>query len=43
MARDAITFIRAMGFDQVDLFGFSMGGMVKRKRSSRWRLNWYAA
>jgi pimeloyl-ACP methyl ester carboxylesterase len=28
MARDAITFIRALGFDQVDLFGFSMGGMI---------------
>src|SRR5213082_712330 len=28
MAKDAITFIRALGFDQVDLFGFSMGGMI---------------
>ena len=28
MARDAITFIKAMGFEQVDLFGFSMGGMI---------------
>lgn len=28
MARDAIAFIRAMGFEQVDLLGFSMGGMV---------------
>jgi len=28
MARDAITFIKAMRFDQVDLFGFSMGGMI---------------
>jgi pimeloyl-ACP methyl ester carboxylesterase len=28
MARDAMTFIRALGFDQVDLFGFSMGGMI---------------
>jgi pimeloyl-ACP methyl ester carboxylesterase len=28
MARDAVTFIRALGFDQVDLFGFSMGGMI---------------
>jgi pimeloyl-ACP methyl ester carboxylesterase len=28
MATDAVTFIRALGFDQVDLFGFSMGGMV---------------
>jgi pimeloyl-ACP methyl ester carboxylesterase len=28
MADDAITFIKAMGLKQVDLFGFSMGGMV---------------
>jgi pimeloyl-ACP methyl ester carboxylesterase len=28
MARDAVTFIRALGFDEVDLFGFSMGGMI---------------
>jgi pimeloyl-ACP methyl ester carboxylesterase len=28
MARDAVTFIRALGFDQVNLFGFSMGGMI---------------
>src|SRR5690348_6137487 len=28
MARDAVTFIRALGYDQVDLFGFSMGGMI---------------
>ena len=28
MARDAVTCIRALGFDQVDLFGFSMGGMI---------------
>ena len=28
MARDAVTFIRAIGLDQVDLFGFSMGGMI---------------
>jgi pimeloyl-ACP methyl ester carboxylesterase len=28
MARDAVTFIRALAFDQVDLFGFSMGGMI---------------
>jgi pimeloyl-ACP methyl ester carboxylesterase len=28
MASDAITFIRALGFDQVDLFGFSLGGMI---------------
>ena len=30
MARDAVTFIRALGLDQVDLFGFSMGGMIAR-------------
>ena len=30
MARDAITFIRALGFDQVDLLGFSLGGMVSQ-------------
>jgi pimeloyl-ACP methyl ester carboxylesterase len=28
MARDAVAFIHALGFDRVDLFGFSMGGMV---------------
>jgi pimeloyl-ACP methyl ester carboxylesterase len=28
MASDAIGFIRALGFAQVDLFGFSMGGMI---------------
>ena len=28
MATDAVSFIRALGFDQVDLFGFSMGGMI---------------
>lgn len=28
MARDAIAFIRALGHDQVDLFGFSLGGFV---------------
>jgi pimeloyl-ACP methyl ester carboxylesterase len=31
MAKDAITFIRAMGFEQVDLFGFSMGGMIAQE------------
>lgn len=30
MARDAIAFIRAMGFKQVDLLGFSLGGMVSQ-------------
>ena len=28
MAGDTMTFIRALGFDQVDLFGLSMGGMI---------------
>ncbi|MDC6282733.1 alpha/beta hydrolase [Pandoraea sp. XJJ-1] len=31
MADDAITFIKAMGFEQVDLFGFSMGGMIAQE------------
>jgi pimeloyl-ACP methyl ester carboxylesterase len=28
MARDAVAFVRALGFDQVDLLGFSLGGFV---------------
>jgi len=28
MAKDAVTFIRALGLTQVDLLGFSMGGMI---------------
>lgn len=28
MAVDAVTFIRALGFEKVDLLGFSMGGMI---------------
>src|SRR5215203_2338307 len=28
MASDAVTFIRALDLDRVDLFGFSMGGMI---------------
>jgi pimeloyl-ACP methyl ester carboxylesterase len=28
MASDAVTFIRALGLNQVDLLGFSMGGMI---------------
>lgn len=28
MAEDAVTFITALGFDQVDIFSFSLGGMV---------------
>lgn len=31
MADDAVRFIRAKGFKQVDLFGFSMGGMVAQE------------
>jgi len=31
MARDAITFIRGMNLDPVDLFGFSMGGMIAQE------------
>ncbi|SFH61622.1 Pimeloyl-ACP methyl ester carboxylesterase [Collimonas sp. OK307] len=31
MADDATTFIKAMGFNQVDLFGFSMGGMISQE------------
>ena len=30
MARDAIAFIRALGFKQVDLFGFSLGGFISQ-------------
>ena len=28
MANDAVAFIRALGFEKVDLLGFSMGGMI---------------
>ena len=31
MADDAITFIKAMGLQQVDLLGFSMGGMIAQE------------
>jgi len=31
MADDAITFIEAKGFSKVDLFGFSMGGMISQE------------
>ena len=30
MARDTVAFIRALGFDQVDLLGFSMGGFISQ-------------
>jgi pimeloyl-ACP methyl ester carboxylesterase len=35
MARDAVTFIRALGFERVDLFGFSMGGMIAQVIAQR--------
>jgi pimeloyl-ACP methyl ester carboxylesterase len=28
MANDAVTFIRALGFEHVDILGFSLGGMI---------------
>jgi pimeloyl-ACP methyl ester carboxylesterase len=31
MARDAIAFVRALGFDRVDLLGFSLGGFVAQE------------
>mgnify|MGYP003604501795 CR=1 FL=1 len=31
MADDAISFIKAKGYTQVDLFGFSMGGMIAQE------------
>src|SRR3954453_19512323 len=31
MAADAVTFIRALGLKQVDLLGFSMGGMIAQR------------
>lgn len=31
MADDAITFIKAKGLEQVDLLGFSMGGMIAQE------------
>jgi len=30
MAKDAVAFIRALGLTQVDLLGFSMGGMISQ-------------
>jgi pimeloyl-ACP methyl ester carboxylesterase len=35
MADDAITFIKGKNLKQVDLFGFSMGGMIAQKSCSR--------
>jgi pimeloyl-ACP methyl ester carboxylesterase len=31
MAKDAIAFIRAMGYEKVDLFGFSLGGFISQE------------
>jgi pimeloyl-ACP methyl ester carboxylesterase len=31
MADDAITFVKGTGFKQIDLFGFSMGGMIAQE------------
>ncbi|MER8547226.1 alpha/beta hydrolase [Mesorhizobium sp. M0684] len=31
MARDAVAFVRALGFEEVDLFGFSLGGFVAQE------------
>jgi pimeloyl-ACP methyl ester carboxylesterase len=30
MAEDAVAFVRALGFEQVDLFGFSLGGFISQ-------------
>ena len=30
MARDAVAFIRSLGFEKVDLFGFSLGGFISQ-------------
>jgi len=30
MARDAVAFIRALGLEQVDLLGFSLGGFISQ-------------
>jgi len=35
MGADAIAFIKALGLKQVDLFGFSIGGMVVQEISLR--------
>ena len=35
MATDAIAFIKALGYDQVDLLGFSMGGFVAQVIAQR--------
>jgi len=35
MATDAVTFVRALGLQRVDLFGFSMGGMIAQVIAQR--------
>ena len=35
MAKDAIAFIHALGFEQVDLLGFSMGGFISQVVAQR--------
>jgi len=35
MAQDAVAFIRALGFDRVDLLGFSLGGFVSQVIAQR--------
>lgn len=31
MAKDATTFIKALGFEKVDIFGFSLGGFIAQE------------
>ncbi|MDN5920316.1 MAG: alpha/beta fold hydrolase [Pseudonocardia sp.] len=43
MARDVIAFVRALGLEQVDLFGFSLGGSSprsSRRGNRRWSGGW---
>jgi len=35
MADDAVTFIKALGFDKVDIFSFSLGGMVAQALAAK--------
>src|SRR4051794_40352815 len=35
MAQDAVAFIRALGFEQVDLLGFSLGGFISQAIAQR--------
>jgi pimeloyl-ACP methyl ester carboxylesterase len=36
MADDAVAFIRALGFDRVDILGFSLGGMIAQSLTLRY-------